>query len=129
MIIGSELRTYLLTQTSITDIVSGRIHAIKLPKGAIFPAITYNVVSQVRTYSHSGDSSLTRPRIQYSCWAELIEDAKNLALALTDVLSGFKGTAGMADVQDSFVENEVDMWDAEARIYHVPVDILIRYNG
>ncbi len=129
MSVEKDIRTYMGTRTAITDIVGSRIYAQKLPQEATFPSLVYNRVSTQRTYSHSGDSSLTTPRIQYSCFAETYEDAKDLAEQIVSEMSGFKGTAGTATIYSTFVESELDMIGPESKLYFIPVDLMISFNG
>ena len=129
MSIQSDIRTYLLTQTGVTDLVGSRIYAMKSPKRATFPSLTYSTVSSVRTRSHSGDSSLTTKRIQLSCWAAKYGDCRDLVDQLVSSLESYKGLMGLTTVYSSFVENEIDAYDPESKLYHVPVDVKIRYNG
>ncbi|MEE9451097.1 MAG: DUF3168 domain-containing protein [Ignavibacteriaceae bacterium] len=117
------------TRTAITDIVGSRIYFMKLPQDATFPSLVSNRISTTRTYSHSGDSSMTTPRIQYSCFAETYSDAKDLAEQIVSEMSGFKGTAGSSTIYSSFVENELDLLDPESKLYFIPVDLMVTYNG
>ena len=129
MSVEIDIRTYMLTKTAITNIVGSRIHAQKLPPEATLPALVYNRVSTQRTYSHSGDSNFTTPRIQYSCFAENYEGAKDLAEQIVSEMSGFSGTAGSSTIYSTFVEGELDMLDPESKLYFIPVDLMITYNG
>ena len=129
MSVEKDIRTYMLTRSAITDLVSTRIYASKLPQEATFPSIAYNRISTVRTYSQSGDSNLTKPRIQYSCFAETYEGARNLAEQIVSEMSGFKGTAGSSTIYASFVENDLDLIDPESKLDFIPVDLMIQYNG
>ena len=134
MSVEKDLRTYLKTRSGITDIIGtgddARIYAMQLPQKATFPALTFmRVGTPQRTVSHSGDSSLTQIRLQYSCWAETYEDAKDLAAAIVVELQCFSGTAGSATIRDSFHESEMDINDPDAEIKHVPIDFMIRYHG
>ena len=129
MSVEKDIRTYMLTRTAITDLISTRIYAQKLPQEATFPSLVYNRISTQRTYSHSGDSNFTKPRIQYSCFAETYEDAKDLAEQIVSEMSGFKGTAGTATIYSTFVENELDSLDSESKLYFIPVDLMVTYNG
>ena len=129
MSVEKDIRTYMGTRTAITDIVGSRIYAQKLPQAATFPSLVYNRVSTQRTYSHSGDSNMTSPRIQYSCFAETYEEAKDLAEQIVSEMSGFKGTAGSSTIYSTFVDNELDLIDPESKLYFIPVDLMITYNG
>ena len=129
MSLEADIRTYMLTRTAITDLVSTRIYFQKLPQNATFPLLVSNRISTKREYSHSGDSNLTTPRVQYSCYAETWTAAKDLAEQIVSEMSGFSGTAGSTTVYSTFVENELDLNDPESKLYFIPVDLMITYNG
>jgi hypothetical protein len=134
MSIEADMRTYILTLTSITDIIgtstAARIYYQKLPDDPTLPAIVYNRISDppgVR--SHSGDSSLSKPRIQYSIWATTDVGVMALADAFENEFLSFSGTAGSSTVYATIVENRLSMIDPESKFYHIPIDLMIQYNG
>ncbi len=129
MSLEADIRTYMKTRTAINDIVGSRIYFAKLPQNATFPLLVSNRISTTRNYSHSGDSNLTPARVQYSCYAETWAAAKDLAEQVVSEMSGFSGTAGSTTVYSTFVENELDLTDPESKLYFIPVDLMITYNG
>jgi len=129
MSVEKDLKTYLLTRTAITDILGSRIYYQKLLQDPTLPALTYSRISTVRNRSHSGDSSLTRARIQYSCWGATPDDVEDLADAIESEMKSFSGTAGSTTVYASIVENRISLLDEESKYYHVPLDLMIQYNG
>ena len=129
MSLKSEILSYLLTVTAITDIVGTRIWYEKLPEDAALPAISFSRISDPHKYTQSGDSGHRNPRIQFSCWAETDQAAEVLAETLSTSLTAFVGVFGSITIQSSFIENKVDMYDPDSKRYFVPVDIKFRYNG
>ena len=47
------------------------------------------------------------------CFANTYSDVKDLAEAVTDVLHGFKGTAGPYTIETAIQENELDLGEKE----------------
>lgn len=129
MSIEADMVTYILTLTSITDIIAARIYYQKLPEFPTLPAIVYNRISGPRSRTHDGDSNLSKPRIQYSIWAESDTSVMALADAFEDEFKSFSGTAGSSTVYATIVENRLSMIDPESKFYHIPIDLMIQYNG
>ncbi len=129
MSIEADMVTYILTLTAITDIIGTRIYYQKLPDDATLPAVTYNRISSPRSRTHSGDSNLSKPRIQYSCWGITPISVMNLADAFEDEFKSFSGTAGSSTVYATIVENRLSVPDPESKYYHIPVDLMVQYNG
>lgn len=129
MSIEADMKTYILTLTSITDIIGARIYYQKLPEDPILPAIVYNRISSTRSRTHDGDSDLSKPRIQYSIWGSTPINVMALADAFEDEFKSFSGTAGSSTVYATIVENRLSMIDPESKFYHIPIDLMIQYNG
>ena len=129
MSIETDMVTYILTLTSITDLIGGRIYYQKLPDDPTLPAIVYNRISGPRSRTHDGDSNLSKPRIQYSIWAETDTSVMALADAFENEFKSFSGTAGSSTVYATIVENRLSLIDTESKFYHIPIDLMIQYNG
>ena len=127
MTIEEALKTYLLSQTLITDIVENRIYPIVLPQGTELPALSYFQVSN--PVQHEVD--IAYPRFQLSSWAEKYSEAKALTNAGKEVLQRYKGKMGGASgvkvIQIVFL-NSFDIYDPETGIYHIPADYKIIYR-
>ena len=127
------MKTYILTRTAITDIIgtstAARIYYQKLPKDPTLPAIVYNRITSPRRRTHDGDSNLSNPRIQYSIWAETDTSVMALADAFENEFKSFSGTAGSSTVYATIVENRLSLIDPESKFYHIPIDLMIQYNG
>lgn len=129
MSVEKDLRTYMLSRAAINTLIDTRMYAIKLRQNPTLPAVTYNRISSVRRRSHSGDSNLTRPRIQYSSFAETYEAAVEVADAIEDEMKSFSGTAGSSNIYAAIVENRIDLLDPESKYYMIAIDLMIQYEG
>lgn len=118
-----ELFSFLSDQG--TDAAS-RIYPQQLPQGVTLPACKYIKVSDPRDHTHSGVSSLRRPRFQIDCFASSYLAAVKLAGQIENTLDGYKGTMGSYSVQASFVEDAgKDDYDPETGRHRVSVDVVI----
>ncbi len=138
MDIMQAVRTQLAATAGVTALVGNRIHPLRLPPGGALPAITYQMVSDPRQYTHDGAAGLAQPRIQITCWGEtdsngnsLYSSAKALAAAVRVALSAFSGTLGGAGgvfTGYCFTANEIDLYDPETKRYYTAVDFFLGHN-
>jgi hypothetical protein len=118
-----ELFSFLSDQG--TDAAS-RIYPQQLPQGVTLPACRYFRASNPKDHTHSGVSSLRRPRIQIDCYASTYLGAVKLAGQIENTLDGYKGVMGSRTVQASFVEEAgKDDYDPETGRHRVSVDVVI----
>lgn len=96
------IRTYLLTSSATNDpliaLIGGagneRMYCPNLPENVTFPAISF--------LTRGGSSSYQRPAgvwpsIQFDCWAESAEDAREVYRALYDALQGLGNASVVVD--------------------------------
>lgn len=92
------LRTYLLSQSKVTQLVGDRIYATVIPQNATYPCVSVSTVSEATVKQMSGYSSgLADARIQLDCWAENEDAAFQVADLIRNYLDGYSGT--VANIQ------------------------------
>ena len=79
------LRAYLVAQSDLTDVVSTRIYCPRLPENATLPALSF---AQVGGTSNPHIPPIPRPTFQFDCWDDEHSGAREVYLALHDVLFG-----------------------------------------
>ena len=82
---NSIIRTFLVAQSTLTDVVSTRVYCPRLPENVTLPAIGY--------FTRGGDShpyipGLVTPSVQFDCWGDTPIAAREVYRALYDVLQG-----------------------------------------
>lgn len=92
--VAAAIRDFLLTETAVTDVVSQRVYADKLPQGATVPAIEMTIVSDVPDMELSDISGLTKARVQLNCLAD-----GNGARGITRALAKAIRTCGIATIK------------------------------
>jgi len=89
----TDFVAFVLANTVLTGLQSGRFYPVQLPQTPTLPASTYIVVSSIPDYSHDGLSSKT-PRVQIDCYAETYLGAHALADAYAAALPGWRAVTG-----------------------------------
>jgi hypothetical protein len=115
--IGSDVRTYLLTQATVTAVVGTRIYPLKIPQSiSTYPSITYQMISQVPAHTLTGGAGYAESRIQYDIYAETKPAADSLDEILRNVLQGFPpagnaGTMGSSTVSSVKADLLRELWE------------------
>ncbi len=106
----------------LSALIGTRLYPMVIPQDAAQPAIAYQVISGVPERSHTGFSTLTTTRFQFTCQAETYSAAKALSKAVRHCWDGFRGSIGSRWIGGAFVENELDL-GPEAGVRRVDVRI------
>lgn len=128
MQIEQALMTFLLSQTSITDLVSQRIYFVKAPQKTETPYMIITKVSGLREHSHGGASELAGPKFQFSVFDGTYSGVKNILAALQAALQGYTGSMGGSGgvcVHAAFYDNEKDLYEEETGLHHGVADYII----
>lgn len=123
--------------TAITE-VSNRIYALRAPQNVTAPFIVYQRVSSDRWRSINGPSRMVQATMQIDVYAQKFSEVKDLALAVEQLLDGFRGEVayGSDSPQDTLrfagisLVNDVDILDQtdEPLLYRVSADYLVTYE-
>jgi len=71
---------------------------------------------------------LASPRIQFTAWANTYVQAESVLDALRRRLSGFRGMAGVMEIQGAFMENERDFYEPEPKLFAKSADFFVWYT-
>lgn len=129
MSLGAGIHDYL----SGTLSVGARVYPLALPEDVTLPAVTYQVVSQEPTISHS--TMQDHPtytgnrhqftRVQFGCYGSTYDDAEALCDELLDVAVGYRGTWGAVEVDSVRPDLRLDDWDEAPGVYRVIADLIV----
>jgi len=123
------LNDFVLADPAVAGFVAARMYPVKLPPGAVFPAITYFRVSADRAETLDGPAGRAAVRMQLSAWGQSYADAKNLAKALRLRLNGYRGPmtdgSDTVDVTRVSLITENDLHDDAREVFQVVLDFLI----
>lgn len=105
--IEEALRTYLLTKTALTALVSTRIYPDFIPPDAAFPCVQYFKVSDIKDHTLTGQSELERPVFQFSAYATTKASARAVANQIKTALCDYAGTLSGIEIQKVQLNNEM----------------------
>lgn len=126
MIFEEGLVAFVLSQTSITDLISTRFYPKKLPQNPIYPATVYFVVTNRIPMAHDGPADLHHPRVQLDHYGSTYLEAKRVSNAFRRALNGYQGLMGDVDVNGVFFINETDDFGGGADAFRITADY--RFN-
>lgn len=133
MAILQSIRTRLLSQTAVTDIVGTRIHPQWRPQDGALAAITLQRISEDHVHNLEGGAGLARPRIQVDCWSSKYSEAQSLGEAVREALQGFTGTVDSVTIHSCLLDNRADLFEppkdgSDKGIYHIALDFQLIYG-
>lgn len=128
--IEAALYSYLVTEPTVSALVSDRVYPFRLPEGTALPAIAYQRISAQRTYTFDafGTPAWTRARIQFSCWGSTALEAIEVGEALLLSLSGYEGDMSGELIGSAMAEFELDDYQSQDRLYRRLLDVFISYE-
>jgi len=95
---GSNIRTYLLTKSAITDLVATRIRPDVLAQGDALPAIIYTELYTNHQHTLTGAAGIEECLLELMCYSSTRAQADSLADLVRQQLQGFRGTAGAVEI-------------------------------
>jgi len=119
---GSNIRTYLLTKSAITDLIGTRLRPSSLAQTDTLPAMTYQELFTNHSYTLNSAAGIEECWLELVCFASTRTATDNLADVLRQQLQGFRGTAGNVEVISSQLDDsghgfEVPQDDSDAGKY------------
>jgi hypothetical protein len=126
--IEHALRTILVNNDGVKNLVNDRIYYNIAPQGTTIPYIVFFKIAGPREHSHDGKSGLAHPRFQFSVFADTYLKAKQITQAIQNALDCFTGEIEDTAIKSCLYINEVDMYDAQAGLNHVASDYEIYHR-
>ena len=128
MTIESGLRTHLLADGDVAALVVARVYPLKLPQEPTYPALTYEIVSDIPYRGLSGDHDKEVIRARIHCWAETFAGATDLARKVRTAVADFSGTMGTTAVASVKFETWSDLFEDTAEVYRRVADFMITHE-
>lgn len=133
MSVETDLYGHLSTYAGLTPLTGTRIYPMKAPPGTASPYCTYQVVSDLRQYSHAGYSGLSRYRVQVSCFAN---DTKagapgypSVKAVAAQVLAAMEAWhSSNPKVQSCLLDGDHDEFEESVSACHIPLDFIVWYG-
>ena len=121
--LGENLRTFLLDDLSIYDLVAGRVHQNHMPQESAFPAIWFARQAEDRIGAYDGDAGVGRTDFALECLSTSIDTAGTLSKAVFDRLNFYRGDFADTTVQGVFVTDQDDNYQLRNDLSDFGVEI------
>lgn len=125
MSIESALYDRLSGYTDLTDLVGARIYPLA-NRGETYPAVSYFKVSASPVSSMGSDTGTWQYRMQVDVWAEAYSSMMDVKVEVLNALQRWTDTT--TGVDDTFLDNEQQMLEGDAELYHTALDFMIWYH-
>jgi hypothetical protein len=113
--LGTELRGYLLSDATVSTLVSTRIYPDVLPQGYKVSqggALTYTVIDTIHDHLLNGLSGIARSRVEFAAFAGTRAGANAIAEAVrASDLVGFTGSMGEILVESVMIDSGIETLD------------------
>ena len=129
MSIEDGLRTHLLDDAPVAALVVARIYPLKLPQNPTYPALTYEIVSDIPYRGLAGDADLEVIRVRIHAWAETFAGAIDLATKVRTATADFSGTMGSPAIKVTSAKFETwnDLYEDVPEVYRRISDFFITH--
>lgn len=123
-----DLRAFILADSTVLSLVSARMYPHKLPQSPTVPAISYEVISEVRGHTMGGRDKLPATRVQIDAWATTYAQASQLGDAILFRLDAYRGLLNgspSTEVSGVFADTQRTMFDSEPELHRVSRDFFL----
>jgi hypothetical protein len=128
-----DLRTLLLADAGLSDIVGSRVTWGSRPQGSALPAVMLYLIGGARAYNLGAEAGPLAARVQADCLATSYLGAVNAYRAVSEALSGYTGTVGTTYFQGILQDSEPsDLSEAdgatEQRTFGISADFIVHHT-
>lgn len=123
--IVAAVRSRLLQDATITQLVGTRIYPSVLPQPPAFPSITIQVVGSNTVLSHQGYSGLLSDLVQIDAYSKTQVEADALARRIRNMIDGWRGTAAQVTSPGAFRRTAATYFDQDAEAFRIRQDFTI----
>ena len=109
--LGVDVRTYLLTKSDVTDIVSTRVRPDALTQEEALPAVAYQETDTTHEQHLTAAAGILHARLHLDCYADTRRGANSLAETIRTQLHGYRGSAGSATILACELVNRTKGYD------------------
>lgn len=109
--IRAALRTWLLAQSSVADLIGDRFDLAKVPQvNATYPYVSYRRASGDYEHDLDGGAGLASPIFEIDVWSPKTTEVEAVGQAIRLALQGYRGLMGDVNVVGVELENEEDFF-------------------
>lgn len=128
MVVEEALMAYLLTQSSLTALVSNRIYFLKLPQGSGLPAVVIQKIDSPKIHGFSADIG-AMTRIQTTSWASAYTEVSSVQEQIRAATQNYMNqTMGSVPVKNIELDEGPDQYEDDTGRFGKIIDLLIYHT-
>lgn len=127
--IGPGIAALLVADSTCSGVVGSLVYPLILPTKAPLPAATYQVISNVPSYSMDG-LVYAKARLQIDAWGNTYSAVCNVAAAIRTVLDRYSGTLpnGLIVSTCTIDDGPADLFEPDSLLYRAKTDYVLLYS-
>lgn len=114
--------------SGLAALVGSRVYPTPAPQNVVAPFITYQRISATRRSGFGSDVGLVDARFQFDVIAATYISMRAVMDQLRQSLQRFRSAVSSPPVIDTFIENELDLYEDENDLHHGVLDALLHYQ-
>ena len=119
----------ILKDTGTFTGIGERLYPVTVPQGAIFPAVTFDIISKQPSETKTGSSTVDQARVQIDFYASTLKAADELAEALRTAIDFLdKVTVADADFDGIKYISQTHAYNEEQELFQVSVEYYFRFK-
>ncbi len=126
--IEDAVRFVLTSDAAVAALIDQRVYPLTMPQSGKLPAIVFQRISTVGSYTLEGPATPTAARVQLNLMSTSFTQVRQLAAAARKALDGYSGR--FADYIVNFIEvvNFLDDFESDTGICRVVMDVRVHSN-
>lgn len=101
---------------------------MRAPEAAILPLVVYQRIGTDRISAMGSDTGLALAEMQVTSWATTPKAARDVKEQVRGALQRWRGTVAGVEVQDSYLDLELDRFDDETKAHGVLLGVRIAHR-
>lgn len=126
--IEDVIRFVLTADARVSALVGPRVYPLVMPQNGTLPAIVFQRISTVGSYTLEGATTPTVARVQLSLMSLTFTQVRELAVAARRALDAYSGQLGSHIVNFIEVVNFLDDFEPDIGICRVVMDVRVHSN-
>jgi hypothetical protein len=112
----------------LTALVSTRCYPNIAPQNVTVPFVTWRRVSAVRASGMGQDTGIVSARMQLDVFASTYLQMRAVSDQVRQALQRYRASGTDPEVLDTFMLNELDLFDDVTDLHHGVTDVMIHYR-
>ncbi len=126
--IDIDLRTHLLSNSNICNMIGTSVYALRLPQNTNASAIVYDMGEGFAETQVGSLETVVRHSVTLSVYSPSYGSMRQLTKHVTDHINGFNGAMGSTNVTGTYLVSTINTYEEESKLYRTLILLNIFTN-